>query len=301
MFVVMGATGNTGRATCEALLASGEMVTVVGRNLEKLAEFALAGAELAIADSLDSAALTRAFEGASGVYTMIGIDPAVDDYNSHYDAIGEAITIAILAAGVSHVVELSGIGSHLSREAAEAMGAIDSGRRHEARLDSALAGINVAHLRPGFFMENFLRDIPSIREKGAVHGPLLADKPVAMISAIDIGQKAASLLQSRDFSGSCAYDLSGPADVSPREATKVLGRAIDIDDLDYVEISIDEFRDGMISGGVSESCADAIAGLYRGYNSGLLTPEQPRDVENSTPTTIAEFAVAFAEAYRATS
>ena len=35
MLVVMGATGNTGRATCEALLANGEMVTVVGRNLEK--------------------------------------------------------------------------------------------------------------------------------------------------------------------------------------------------------------------------------------------------------------------------
>ena len=67
MLVVMGATGNTGRATCESLLANGEMVTVVGRNLEKLADYARAGAELAIADSLDSAALSKAFEGATGV------------------------------------------------------------------------------------------------------------------------------------------------------------------------------------------------------------------------------------------
>ncbi len=299
MLVVMGATGNTGRATCEALLANGEMVTVVGRNLEKLADYARAGAELAIADSLDSAALSKAFEGATGVYVMIGVDPMVPDYDAHYDAISEATTVAILAAGVSHVVELSGIGSHLPPDTTKVMGAIDTGRRHGVRLDAALTDVNVVHLRPGFFMENFLRDIPSIRERGAVHGPLTADKPIAMISAKDIGERAASLLRSRDFTGKRAYDLLGPADVTPRQTTKELGQAIGIDSLEYIEISIDAFRESMISDGVSESCAAAVAGIYEGYNSGRLVPERPRDANSATPTSIADFSMRFANAYHA--
>jgi uncharacterized protein YbjT (DUF2867 family) len=300
MLAVMGATGNTGRATCEALLANGEMVTVVGRNLEKLADYARAGAELAIADALDSAALTKAFEGATAVYVMIGVDPTVADYDAHYDSISEATAFAILAAGVSHVVELSGIGSHLAPEVTKAMGAIDTGRRHEIRFNSVLTDVNVVHLRPGFFMENFLRDIPSIRERGKVYGPLTADKPIAMISTHDIGQRAADLLQNGNFSGTRAYDLLGPADLTPREATQELGRAIGVDNLEYVETSVDAFRESMIGHGVSESCAAAVAGIYEGYNSGRLVPENPRNADSSTPTTIAEFGVGFAHAYHAT-
>ena len=297
MFAVMGATGNTGQATGLALLEAGETTRVVGRSLEKLADFALAGAELAIADSLDSQALTKAFEGTMGVYAMVGIDPTVDNYDAHYDAIGEAITAAVLAAGISYVVELSGIGSHLPANSTEAMGAIDAGRRHEVRLDT-LTDVNVVHLRPGFFMENFLRDIPTLKKDGVIRGPLIADQPIAMISARDIGERAASLLRDRYFVGEQAYDLLGPADVTPREAANIFAEAIGVDHIDYVAFSLDEFHSAMIAGGVSESCAAAIAGIYEGYNSGRLTPEKPRNPESSTPTTIAEFATTFADVYR---
>ena len=297
MLAVLGATGNTGRATCEALLRSGQMVKVVGRNLEKLAEFALAGAELAIADSLDVGALTKAFEGASGIYAMIGVDPTVDDYDAHYDAIGEAITLAIEASGVSHVVALSGIGSHLPPEMTKSMGAIETGRRQEERLNT-LTDVNIVHLRPGFFMQNFLRDVHSVRESKTIRGPLIADKPIAMVSAKDIGERAAELLTSHNFAGQQANDLLGPRDIAPNEATKLLGKLIEIDELDYREISIDEFRSGMISGGVSASCAAAIAGIYEGYNSGHLVPEHPRDSASLTPTTIEDFGAEFVRAFR---
>ena len=297
MFVVMGATGNTGQATCESLLAAGQLVKVVGRKLERLADLALSGAELAIADSSDSHALTKAFEDALGVYAMIGIDATVDDYDLHYDTLGEAISTALQAAEVTHIVELSGIGSHLPAETTQSMGAIDAGRRHEDRLN-ALTGTSIFHLRPGFFMENFLRDIPALKRDGTLRGPLLADQPIAMISARDIGARAAALLQRCDFTGNQATDLLGPADVTPRQATNAFGRALGIDDLDYAEISLDEFHHGMVAGGVSESCAAAVAGIYAGYNSGRLTPEKPRDPDSATSTTIDDFAAIFAEIFR---
>ena len=44
MFVVLGATGNTGRATAESLLSKGHKVRAVGRSAERLEALVLKGA-----------------------------------------------------------------------------------------------------------------------------------------------------------------------------------------------------------------------------------------------------------------
>ena len=298
MFVVMGASGNTGRATCEALLSAGERVRVVGRNPERLAGFARAGADLAIADWLDPGVLTEALEGAAALYCMVAVDPTVPDYDAHYDAASEAIAAAVSAADVSHVVNLSGIGSHLPAAVTRTMGAIDAARRHEERLNT-LTGVNIVHLRPGFFMENYLRDIPALKATDRLRGALDADRPVAMISTSDIGARAAELMRRRDFEPGTALDLLGPADVAPRHAARVLGEAIGSPELEYVQIPITELTADLQSVGVGESSANAIAGIYRGYNSRRLAPARPRDETSMTPTDIDEFAKIFAEAFRA--
>ncbi len=299
MFVIMGATGNTGRSTCKTLLNAGEPVRAVGRNVERLADLGRSGALLAVADSLDSAALTEAFASADAVYCMIGIDPTVADYDAHYDAISEAIVVAILAAGVSHVVNLSGLGSHLPAATTRTMGGIDAGRRHEERLNTMTA-VNIAHLRPGFFFENYLRDITALKATGALRGALAPGLPIPMVSTRDIGARAAKLMQQRDFKGHVALDLLGPEDVAPRDAARILGQAIGENSLDYVKISIAEFNAELQTAGVGTSCAEAIAGIYEGYNSGLLRPEAPRNAASTTPIGINSFAGIFAEAFGAT-
>ncbi|HYL62421.1 MAG TPA: NAD(P)-binding domain-containing protein, partial [Candidatus Methylomirabilis sp.] len=40
MYVILGATGNTGAAVADNLLAAGQKVKVVGRSKERLARFA---------------------------------------------------------------------------------------------------------------------------------------------------------------------------------------------------------------------------------------------------------------------
>ena len=45
MYVVAGATGNTGRVVAETLLAKDQKVRVLGRNAEKLQSFVEKGAE----------------------------------------------------------------------------------------------------------------------------------------------------------------------------------------------------------------------------------------------------------------
>ena len=59
MYVITGATGNTGSVVAERLLAQGEKVRVVGRDPQRLEQFTQKGAESFIADATDAGALTN--------------------------------------------------------------------------------------------------------------------------------------------------------------------------------------------------------------------------------------------------
>ena len=71
MYVITGATGNTGSVIAEKLLAEGKKVRVVGRDPKRLERFTEKGAESFAADATDGVALTKAFTGAKAVYAMI--------------------------------------------------------------------------------------------------------------------------------------------------------------------------------------------------------------------------------------
>ena len=71
MFVVLGATGNTGSATVKTLLAKGAKVRAVGRDTAKIRQVLGTGVEACVADTYDAPSLTKAFEGADGAYVLI--------------------------------------------------------------------------------------------------------------------------------------------------------------------------------------------------------------------------------------
>ena len=61
MYVITGATGNTGSVVAERLLEAGQKVRVVGRDPKRLEKFTEKGAESFIADVTNGGALTKAF------------------------------------------------------------------------------------------------------------------------------------------------------------------------------------------------------------------------------------------------
>ena len=71
MYVITGATGNTGSVVADRLLEAGQKVRVVGRDPKRLEKFTEQGAESFVADATDAGALTNAFAGAKAVYAMI--------------------------------------------------------------------------------------------------------------------------------------------------------------------------------------------------------------------------------------
>jgi uncharacterized protein YbjT (DUF2867 family) len=101
MYVILGATGNTGSVVASRLLDKSKKVRVVGRDNKKLAPFVSRGAEAFATDVLDTDALSRAFAGAEGVYVLIPPDVKSPDYRAHQEEVSDSIAKALKTA-VSH-------------------------------------------------------------------------------------------------------------------------------------------------------------------------------------------------------
>src|SRR5215467_6826842 len=151
MYVITGATGNTGRAAAERLLAQRKKVRVIGRSADRLQPLVAQGAEPFLAEITDAAALAQAFAGAEGVYAMIPPDMASQDFHAQQNRVGDAVVQALQQAGVKHAVSLSSIGA----DKADKTGPVVGLREFEEKLNQ-IPGLNIVHLRAGYFMSNTL-------------------------------------------------------------------------------------------------------------------------------------------------
>ncbi|HEV2424425.1 MAG TPA: NmrA family NAD(P)-binding protein [Terriglobia bacterium] len=294
MFAITGATGNTGGVVAEKLLAGGEKVRVIGRDTSRLARFVQKGAEAFPADVTDGAALTRAFEGATGVYALIPPNIGTADVRAYQERVTDALASALRQASVPRAVTLSSIGADKS----EKVGPVVGLHNLERKLN-AIERLNVVHLRAGYFMENLLPQVDVIRNFGMVGGPVKADLLLPMIATRDIGAVAAGLLKS-GFTGKQTRELLGQRDVNYTEVASVIGRAIGKPELRYVQLPAQQLKPALMQMGMSSNMADLLLEMAEALNNGHMKALEPRSAENNTPTSIDVFAnEEFAPRFRA--
>lgn len=294
-FVVCGATGNVGSWVVETLLAAGEPVRAIGRERVRLGPVAAKGAEAWPGDLGDAGFLAKAFSGARAVFAMIPPKHDAQDFRGYQNRIAETLVSALSGARVPRVVTLSSIGAHLSEGTGPILGLHDL----ETKLNG-LRDTSAVHLRPAYFMENHLWSIPAIRAHRINGSPVRPDVPLPMVATRDIAEEAARLLIEGTFTGHAVRYLLGPRDLTMSEATRILGEAIGKPELKYVQFPEEEARKAMAGMGMSPSVLEAMLEMERAFNTGAIVPTQKRRPENTTKTTLEEFArTVFARAYRA--
>lgn len=292
MITVFGASGNTGGAAATVLLDKGKRVRVVGRRSEKLNRLVQAGAESAIGDIEDAAFVHRALDGAEAAYVLIPPNLAADDFRAYQRRVVDTMVAGIAAASVRHVVLLSSIGAHHGA----GTGPIVAVHDFEERLRQ-LSGVQALFLRAGFFMENVLAGLGSIKSAGIYAGPMPAEAAVPMIAAADIGSYAGGRLAALDFAGKSVVHLLGPAPVSQSEIVDTISRAIG-KPVRYAQILLEDVEQGMLQGGLSPSVVAVFMEMYRAAGLGLVAPE-PGGPTAHGPTTFAAFVErSFLPAYR---
>ena len=284
MYVVMGATGNTGSVVANHLLDRKKSVRVIGRSKERLQPLVDRGAEAFVADLSDQATLTQVFTGAEGVYAMIPPSMTSQDFRGDQRRATDAIAGALERAGVKHAVVLSSVGA----DKASGTGPVAGLHEFEEVLNR-IAGLNVVHLRAGYFMENTLGQAAAIHAMGKAAGPLRGDLKLPMIATRDIGSAAAELLTALDFSGKQTRELLGQRDLSMDEATAIIRKTIEKPDLKYVQLPGEQMQPIFIQMGMSSNVAGLILEMAEALNSGHMRALEQRSARNTTPTSFETF------------
>ncbi|HKV61619.1 MAG TPA: NmrA family NAD(P)-binding protein [Candidatus Acidoferrum sp.] len=284
MYVILGATGHTGSVVANSLLSKKKKVRVVGRDNKKLAAFTSRGAEAFTANVTDEKTLSRAFTGAEAAYVMIPPDLTNDNYRGYQSQVSSAIAKALENAGVKHAVTLSSVGA----DKPDKTGPIVGLREMETKLN-AVKGLDVLHLRAGYFMENTLPQVGVIRTIGTMSGPVDADVPLAMIATRDIGVAAAEALLKLDFKGKQTQELHGQRDLTYAEAAIVIGKAIGKPELDYARLPDDQVVQALSSMGMAKNVAELILEMANAINRRHVKTLEPRSAKNTTPTSYEAF------------
>lgn len=296
VIVVTGATGRVGIPVTQRLLREGHRVRAVARDAEKLKALAGLGAEVRMGSLHDTVFLTDAFRDAKAVFTLTAVDVKAAEINEDQYQKAASIANAIRNSGVSHVVFLSSWGAEL--DLPNKTGGITGCHRLEQLLD-ATPGLSVVHVRPVWFMENFLWNIGLIKMAGINGLAMRPDVRFPMIAAGDIAPVVSEYLANSDFKGLNVRYLRGAQDYTMSEVTRILGEAIGRPNLRYFDFPDAIFKKGVIAaGGLSPHAANMAVEISRGIASGLISAE-PRSESNTTSTTLEDFArTTFAPAFK---
>jgi uncharacterized protein YbjT (DUF2867 family) len=127
MFVVFGATGNTGSVAASTLLAQGKSVRVLVHSTAKAEAWKAKGAEATVADLEDRVALERALKGAEGAYVLLPPIFSSSHLRADNNRRAKNVSAAMTAAGVGHgsgarIVQLAGPREYTPNDVASSLG-----------------------------------------------------------------------------------------------------------------------------------------------------------------------------------
>lgn len=284
MFVVTGATGHIGNVVAKALLAKGEKVRVVGRHSDRLKDLTRLGADPFTADLSDEASIRNAFAGAKAAFLMMPPNLSSPDVLRFQKRVADSIASGLQSAKMTHVVVLSSIGA----DKPDKTGPVAGLHYLEARLDG-IDGLNILHLRAGYFMENTLPQADVVRTAGAVVGPLRPDLKLPMIATRDIGAAATDALLTLNFRQKQTRELLGQRDINYEEVAEIIGKATGKPNLRYTQAPDEQVRAAFIQLGMSSNMAHLLLEMSASLNSGYMRALEPRSAQNTTPTAYERF------------
>jgi len=285
MYVIAGASGNTGRVVAEELLARGQNVRVLGRSVERLLPLVGKGAEGFEVDLQDTARLTKALAGAKAAYLLIPPDLGAPDFKAYQKETADSLSRAVEHSRIGDVVFLSSVGA----EQPEGTGPIAGLHYAEDRLRK-IQNLNLLAVRAAYFMENFYMSIPAVHQYGFLGGEVTPNVSIPMISTGDIGRYVADRLHKLDFKGKKVRELLGHQDLTMTEAATIIGEALGKPGLKYRKLDESTFRQVLKDAGISDSTADLYLEMAGALSEGRITSTQPRTEANTTPTSLEEFA-----------
>jgi len=277
--LVTGATGTIGANVVNELVKLGNVkVRVASRDAKKVP----AGTEAVDFDWDKPDSIAAAVKGADAVFMLT---PFVENPVPY----AKALVDAARAAGVQKIVKLSAAGAENPTFRAV---------QHHADAEKLVeaSGLKWVHLRPNFFMTNFVAYYPPDAE-GSIYLPT-GNGQASWIDPRDIGEVAAQVLTRPDWDNR-ALALDGGEALSIGDVAKAIADATGrkIHHVDVPEAAARSAMEGMqLPAWMSDSMMSLHNVIKQGWAAGMSTAV--KDVTGHAPRTFAVFAKDNASAWK---
>jgi NAD(P)H dehydrogenase (quinone) len=258
LFLITGATGNTGAHTVRLLRERGLRVRAFVHALDDRADrLAEQGAEVVQGDLLDFATISAAATGVTAAYFNYPIRPGLIEATANFAQ-------AASEAGVHAVVNMSQISA---RREAKSYAA----RQHwiaERLLDRT--ALVTAHLRPTFFMEWLNSFWVRAGDNEGIYRLPLADVRHAPIAAADQAKVIAAILQNPGPHDRQIYPLFGAEELDWYAIAAKIQDTLGIP-VRYEPIEISTFAAGLTAAGGSAHFVQHLSNVTQDYRDGVFS------------------------------
>ena len=248
--LIIGAAGNNGVATIEALVKkqqSNDIVRAAVRSADKAAQLKskFPSIETVIIDLDKPETLTAAYKGVTKVFMIPG---NVEDREGHAK---NAIDAAVQAGSVKQFVFYSVVGAEY-----EAILFAQQFRAGEKYLEQS--GLNWTHLRTIFFQDNFFGWADGVKQGGLYFG--IREGSFAPLNVADIGEIAANILTTSGHDNK-AYNVTGPTLLTGEDMAKIFADVTG-KEVAYISPTQEQTLESLLSTGWPEWQAKGMLELF---------------------------------------
>jgi len=283
MIIITAPAGQIGHQVLGNVLSSGEPIRVIVRNPSRLRTEARERVEVVQGSHGDIDVVDQAFAGADAVFWLVPPDPHANSAEAAYVDFTRPACDAFKRHGVQRVVGISalGRGTVAARHAGLATASL--------AMDDLIASTGVSYraLTMPSFMDNLLRQVPAIKDRGVFVTPISGDRKLPSCATRDIAAAAARLLLDGSWSGAGHVAVLGPEDLSFNDMAQIMSEVLS-QPVRYQQITGQALKDRLTGAGMSDAMAQATVDMMIAKDQGLDNAE-PRTPESTTPTSFRQW------------
>jgi uncharacterized protein YbjT (DUF2867 family) len=280
--VIAAASGKIGRRTAEKVIQAGAETVLLARHAEKLADLVAQGAIIKPISSDDAPGLIEATQQADALFWLTPPKLDVPSLRDWYSQTAIAGAKAVRENDIKRVINISSIGAG----AAPNLGTVSFSGETEAMFNQTAA--NVLHLRPGYFMENFLDQVEAIQSDCTIRFPYASDHDIPWISTDDIGDVAADYLLDEQWAGHWTRNLMGAQNLTLLETSAIISEVLNCS-IEYVQVSFESLQQQFARMGATAEVQREMDELFRALGDPDGVYATARTPEAITPTTFKQF------------
>jgi uncharacterized protein YbjT (DUF2867 family) len=276
MIVVTTPTGTIGQQVLANILDSGESIRVIARDPSRLPSQTRKRVEVVQGSHGDVDVVNQAFARADAVFWVVPPNPHATSVAAAYLDFTRPACDALRSQGVRRVVGVSALGRGVAGNAGLVSASL--------AMDDLIArtGVSYRALTMPSFMDNVLRQIEPIKNRGLFFAPISGDRKLPTCATRDIAAVAAKLLLDSSWSGQDSVAVLGPEDLSCNDMAQIMSEVLG-KRVRFQQIPGEAFKARLTERGVSEAMAQGTLDMMVRKNAGLDNAE-PRTPQSTSPT-----------------